>query len=484
MSRRETLWDYSHRHNLLAPGRAVLVGVSGGPDSLCLLDQLHALAGAHAFPLAVAHFDHSLRPESADEAAFVRVEAEARGRPFFTETADTAAFAVENGLSIEAAARTLRYAFLARAARQAGADYVAVAHTADDQAETVLMHFLRGSGLAGLRGMRPRSDMAGMVPGEGVTAEGRPLRASPLTLIRPLLATTRQAVEAYCAEHGLMPRHDPSNADLAYTRNRLRHVILPALERENPNLRATLARTAEVLAGEYDLAERFVDGAWGRFAPADAQRPGEVVFEREVGRQLGRLGLRALLRRGAAKLLGNARDLDFEPLDAATDFAMEAAPGRNCDIARGLRLAVETNRLVLYRGERDVSEYPLLLDAGGRLPAAWRLVAEDVETSSVADGLWQAIVPTAALTRPLTVRARRRGERFVPEGMGGHSVKLTDYMINVKLPAAVRDRWPVVACGDEVMWLPGYRLAERFGFRPDAKSFTRLWFVPAEAEAA
>ncbi len=477
MSRPDTLWDYCLKHDLLAPGRAVLVGVSGGPDSLCLLDQLHALATAFGFPLAVGHFDHGLRPESADEAAFVRAEAEARGRPCFTDRADTATFAAQNKLSVETAARQLRYAFLARAARRAGADYVAVAHTADDQAETVLMHFLRGSGLAGLRGMRPRSGLGGMVPGEGVTAEGRDTHASPLTLIRPLLATTRQAVEQYCAEHGLQPRYDPSNADLTYTRNRLRRVVLPVLEQENPNLRATLARTAEVLAGEYELAERYVDRAWQTFAPAEAQRPGQVVLAREACRGVGRLRLRALLRRGATLVLGDARDLEFDPLEAATNFALEAAPGRNCEIARGLRLAVEQNQLVLYRGERDVSKYPLLLDKAGNLPAGWRLVVEVVATRPDATEAWEAVVPAEALTAPLVVRARRRGERFQPLGMGGQHVKLTDFMSNVKLPARVRERWPLVACGDEVMWVPGYRLAERFRLGDEAQSFARLRFV-------
>ncbi len=499
MGLRETLWKYGQRHDLLAAGRAVLVGVSGGPDSLCLLDALHALATARGFNLAVATFDHGLRPEAAAEAAFVRAEAEARGRQFYTETADTRAYAAEHKLSVEAAARALRYAFLARAARQAGAAYVAVAHTADDQAETVLMHFLRGSGLAGLRGMlarselndlarsglevlartvldeRPRPTLAGMVPGDAVEGEGRLADGLPLTLIRPLLATTRQAVVDYCAEHGLQPRHDPSNDDVTYARNRLRHVVLPALERENANLKATLARTAEVLAGEFELAERYVDGLWPQVARAAEQRPGLVVFDRAAWRGLGAAEQRALLRRGAAQLLGDARDLDFGPLEAAR-VASRAEPGRRCEVARGLTLAVEAERLVLSAGERPGPEYPLLLEAGGRLPAGWRLVAEAAADDGGEDP-WQARVAAEALTAPLVVRARRRGEKFQPLGMGGQHMKVTDFMVNAKIAAAARDRWPVVVCGEAVVWVAGLRLDERFRVRPETTERVRLRFV-------
>jgi tRNA(Ile)-lysidine synthetase-like protein len=464
MSLRATLWTYSQRHHLLAPGRAVLVGVSGGPDSLCLLDVLSALAAEYQFPLAVAHLDHGLRSEAAAEAAFVRAEAAARGLAFYTETADTRAYATQHHLSIEAAARALRYAFLARAARQAGASHVAVAHTADDQAETVLMHFLRGSGLAGLRGMRPSARL--MVPEAAANLEGPPADASPLILIRPLLGTTRQAVESYCAEHALAPRQDPSNADLAYHRNRLRHAVLPALARLNPNLNATLARTAEVLAGEYELAERYVAGLWPQVAPAAEQRAGQAVFDRAAWQQLGLPEQRAVLRRGAAQVLGDARDLDFAPLDAAARFAAEAAPGRSCEVARSLRLTVEPERLRLHMGALPGPDYPLLLDEDGRLPAEWRLVVEP-DTEAGPTGGWQASVAAAALTEPLVVRARRRGERFQPAGMGGQHMKLSDFMINAKVAAAARDRWPVVVCGAAVVWLPGLRLDERFRPLPE-----------------
>lgn len=485
MGLRDAVWQYSLRHDLLAPGRAVLLGVSGGPDSLALLDALAALAAAHGFALAAAHLNHGLRPEAADEAAFVQAEAAARGVPTFTETADTTAYAAEHKLSVEAAARAVRYAFLARAARQAGAPLVAVAHTADDQAETVLMHLLRGSGLAGLRGMLarsglealPRAALGGIVPGEGAEREGRPADALPLTLIRPLLATTRAEVLAYCAEHGLQPRHDPSNTDVRYTRNRLRHGVLPALERENPNLRATLARTAAVLAGEFELAERHLDALWPQVARAGDQRPGQVVFARAAWPGLAPAERRGLLRRAAAQVLGEARDLDFEPLDAAARFAAEAPAGRTADLPRGLRLAVEADRLVVYRGARADPDYPLLLEPDGRLPAGWRLATEAVEGAPDPLNPWEAVVATAALTGALTVRGRRRGERFQPLGMGGRHMALADYMKNSKIAARARDRWPVVACGAAVVWLPGLRLDERFRVEPATTARTRLWFV-------
>ncbi|MCC7358098.1 MAG: tRNA lysidine(34) synthetase TilS [Anaerolineales bacterium] len=490
MPRRDPLWDYCRLHDLLAPGRAVLVGVSGGPDSLCLLDRLHRLAALHAFPLAVAHFDHSLRSDSAEDAAFVRADSERRGLPFYAERADTAAYASEHKLSIEAAARARRYDFLARAARQAGMSYIAVAHTQDDQAETVLMHFLRGSGVAGLSGMQPRvvlpahpaPDWAeAMLTGERGLETGDLPGDHPLILIRPLLGISRAQVEQYCAEHGLQPRCDPSNVDRRYTRNRVRHDLLPGLERENPNLRETLARNAELLGMQRAQLAQHVTRLWGLTAPAAEQTPGQAArLDRAALLRLSPADQLAMLRQGAAQVLGDDRELGLEPFQAARRFAETAAPGRGCAIVRGVRLKIERDRLVLFRGADPLPDYPLLLDAAGRLPADCRLVAEPVEADSRSahqKDRWEVEVSTEALAGPLAVRARRRGERFQPVGMGGRSVKLSDFFINLRIAAVARVRWPLVVCGDAVVWVAGLRLDERFAVRSAGAPRTRLRFA-------
>ena len=224
-------------------GAPLVVGVSGGADSLCLLHALHALralAPELGLRLHVAHLDHGLRATSAADAAWVRALCVAWELPCTLDRCDVRALAEREGRSLEDAARQARYRFLAQVARQVGARAVAVGHTADDQAETVLLHLIRGTGLEGLAGMAP--DAAWPLPDEQGT--------DGLRLLRPLLALTRADTEAYCAAVGLTPRQDESNRDLAYARNRVRLELLPLLRELNPGITATLGRTAAAIAGD------------------------------------------------------------------------------------------------------------------------------------------------------------------------------------------------------------------------------------------
>ena len=198
-----------------AVDRPLVVGVSGGPDSLALL---HILQQQGSELLIVAHLDHGLRADSKTDAADLAELVGSWGLPFHGRRVDVAALAESRGWSVEEAGRNARYLFLAEVARLAHTDQIAVGHNADDQAETILLHLLRGSGLGGLRGMSP----AGSVPG-----------APEMTLLRPLLTITRAEIEAYCARHGLQPALDHSNLDTTYLRNRLRHELLPQLASHN-----------------------------------------------------------------------------------------------------------------------------------------------------------------------------------------------------------------------------------------------------------
>jgi tRNA(Ile)-lysidine synthase len=466
------VWDYGTTHGLVSPGARLLLAVSGGPDSLCLLDVMHALAGQHGLQLQVAHLDHQLRPESRDEAEFVRAQAAARGLAFHVEAADTLALASSRGLSIEEAARLARYSFLARVARQIGADAIVTAHTSDDQAETVLMHFLRGAGLAGLGGMRPRTDIAAWnldwqpAPGAG---------AGPLWLVRPLLSTTRADVEAYCVEHGLAPRRDESNRDPRFLRNRLRHELLPELERYNPRIRSVLARMAEVLAGEHAMLARAIEALWQEMAPPEMQSEAAVVFDRDQWLRLSVPEQRALLRQAVWRLRRSLRDVDFTPLEAAVHFSRRARPGQGCDLVAGLRLSILPDRLQVEDAtapEPEAGEQWPQVQADGSL-RGWQLTVEAGQADSLpvakaaaagqqqAPG-WCVRIDADRLAGPLAVRARRPGERFQPLGLGGRSQKVSDFMINQKLAQPLRRRWPLVVSGEAVVWVAGLRLDERF----------------------
>jgi tRNA(Ile)-lysidine synthase len=464
---------FIEEHALLRPRARLVVGVSGGPDSLCLLDLLHRLEWG--LELHVAHLNHGLRPDAARDAEFVRAEAVARGLSFHLEVADTRAHAAEHRLSIEEAARELRYACLNRVAVEVGAATLAVAHTADDQAETVLMHFLRGSGAAGLRGMLPQTEL-------GDWRLNAPIANSPLTLVRPLLGMTRAEVEAYCLERSLRPIHDATNADTTFFRNRLRHELLPTLESYNPNIRAVLTRTAEVMAGEYELLQQSLAELWADYAQVEAER---VAFERARWQTLTVPAQRALLRRAVQHLRPGLRDVDFAPLEAALQFSQHADTGRACDVTHGLCLAVDYAAFVLRNWDAEVAaaaDVPLLTVAGALSPGWW-FHAEPVEITAdieSASSRWRVFVDAAQLLAPPTVRARLDGDRFQPLGMNGHSLKLSDFMINRKVPAALRERWPLVVSGVAIVWVAGLQLDDRFKITPATQRVLKLEFTIAD----
>jgi tRNA(Ile)-lysidine synthase len=233
----------SRRFEMFAPGETVLVACSGGPDSTCLLHALHRLRRLLRIRIAVFHFDHRLRKRSADDAAYVAGQAQRLGLLFVLREAIDAP---RGGQSVEAWARLARYAALTAAATEIDARRAALGHTLDDQAETVLLGLVRGGGLEAIAGMPPVASL----PPLGFPA------------VRPLLDTTRAEVEAFCRSLRLRPREDPTNRNTRFLRNRIRHQVLPLLERRlDRDLRATLARTAENVRGDVEYLEGLASAA-------------------------------------------------------------------------------------------------------------------------------------------------------------------------------------------------------------------------------
>lgn len=442
--------------------RPLVVGVSGGADSLCLMDLLRR-AG---YPIIVAHFNHQLRSEADAEAKAVEEIAARFGLPFVVESGDVRLLARRRRLSLEEAARLLRYRFLFDQARRRNAQAVAVAHTADDQVETVLMHFLRGAGLSGLKGMLHRVCLPTFDP--------------EIPLVRPLLDVWHDETVAYCASHDLAPIHDPSNISLDFLRNRLRHVLIPLLETYNPHFRRAAWRSAQALSADYALLNEVLDEWWK--ACVVREGVGYVMFD------LGRLAAspigvqRNLIRRAAAGLLPQC-EVTFSTLERAARFISDEK--RFCaDLAGGLRLLREGDCLLITTAEANlpsdhwpqmpsgVDSIPLDLPGQATLSDGWHFSLTLWESPASAEELalgkadpFQVWLDADKLPQGLELRVRRPGDVFRPFGLGGHSQKLSDFFINVKLPRRARARWPLLCVGETVIWVPGYRVAEPFGLR-------------------
>ena len=400
--------DYIRAHEIFRPG-PVVVAVSGGADSTALLLILAELADELGIVIHVAHFDHRTRPrQSAEDADFVAKLANRVGAPIRVGRA-------EKPTKTEDAARIARYEFLRRAASEVGATAIATGHTRDDQAETVLLHLTRGSGLAGLGGMRPLR--------EGIA--------------RPLLAIGRAETVAVCRAARIRPRIDPTNRSLKFARNRVRLEVLPKLAKINPRASEAIARFAEAAAelqteGDVDIAQ-----ALARARDKDAVVV--AVLEPAIRRRA-----LALAWRDATGLVLGARHRK-----ALEDLAATEDGSRSIDLPGGR--AIREYGLLRIVGDRpmETTDPAAPMELGREITwNGWRIAFGGPANPN---GALEAEVPKKLL-RKLVVRERQNGDRMTT---GGSRKKLQDLFTDAKIPASQRSRWPVIASEDGIWWVPG-----------------------------
>ncbi|HPU00733.1 MAG: tRNA lysidine(34) synthetase TilS [Firmicutes bacterium] len=438
---------FIERHRLLEVGDRVLVAVSGGPDSLCLLHVLRRLAPRYRLSLVVAHLDHGIRPEARREAEAVRRLAEAWGLPFEGAAADVPAYRAGRRLSASEASRVVRYRFLLEAAQKHGAGKIALGQQLDDQAETVLLNLLRGTGPDGLAGILPRR------------------RFGSVELIRPLLEISRREIEQYCRQEGLEPLLDASNLKTDYTRNRIRLELIPYLEQQfNPNLKRSLAHLAALAAADRAYLEA---EAQEKFQQVVRREKGRLIINREALNALpaalrGRVAHRALLE------LLPGRELNRRHVEQLLQLAERPGPERELTLPGGVRAYCSYRSLVITAEDpvRKKDSLVLPLQLPGCTPLPGGAGAIKAYFAAPADLSWppqphQAYLDFDLLPPGLMLRTRWPGARFHPQGAPG-SKKLKDFLIDQKVPHHRRDDCLLVAAGDEVIWVVGHRIAHPY----------------------
>ena len=433
---------------LLPADRRLLLAVSGGPDSTALLLILARLAKNLRLSLGVAHFDHGLRgtDAAARDEAFVRDLACALDVPLFSGAGDVRALARSQRRSLEDAARYARYDFLASAAAREGFSAVATGHTASDQAETVLLHLVRGAGLAGLAGMTPRASW--------------PLGGPELSLVRPLLRLTRDQTLAYCAAASVTPLEDETNASPAHRRNRVRNEVLPLLRDLNPGIESALVRLSDAAAEDIAYVQSFAS---------------EALLTRQGGPQ--RLSLRRLrewpasprrhaLRLAYASAAGDAQELTQRHLQALERLAVSGKTGDRLDLPRGISALLRRDALELQpdAAPRALPEDPAVLSVPGEVRFGPLLVA--ATATRPAAGQWTEVDAAAAGTS-LCARRRQPGDRFQPLGMA-QDKKLQDFLTDAHVPRDARDSIPLFVSPRGIVWVAGLRVAEWAKPRPGA----------------
>ena len=436
-------------------GRRLVVAVSGGPDSLALLYALHRLRDELGLALHVAHLDHRLRgQDSAADAEFVAQTCAKLGIDYTVEDVDVLAFRREHRMSLEEAAREVRYRFLANVAEQVGAEAVVLGHTSDDQVETVLMNVIRGSGLRGLRGMRPVSKQR--------------IAGSDLTLFRPLLNLPKQDTIAYCEALHLTPRADESNRSMEMTRNRVRLELLPLLRDMNPAFGDAALRLSRNAVDALAVVDKAVDEAWSDAVTEEGE---SIRIDRERFFELDAALRSHLVIRALSHVKGDTQGIERIHVDDAVNAVIESS-GSQLHLPGGLRLIVEQRSAHLY-AEDDVfasssfDASPLAVP-GLKTVGGWRISTERIKIASEdrsSGTYWHSAEQFVERfgrgvdVSSLAVRSRVPGDRFQPLGMSG-TKKLKDFMIDEKVPGSMRDGVPLIVTSRGIAWVVGWRIAE------------------------
>jgi tRNA(Ile)-lysidine synthase len=454
------------RHHMFSDGELIMVAFSGGPDSVCLLDVLERLKSKYGVRLCLAHFNHKLRGRAAEEDALFAEEVAKRRKMMFVSSAgDVADYAKEHRLSTEEAGRILRYEFFLRSSLSTGAAKVALGHTADDQAETILMRLIRGAGPGGLAGIPPT----------------RPLNETKgITIVRPLINTWRSDIMQFLEEKKLVFREDASNKEPDYFRNRIRLQLIPHLEKEfNPQIKQRLAGTASSLAIENDFLAK--EGSLLAEEVVLERRPHWVVFDAKM---LGGLhpALRArILLRLMKMVRPNPPMLEASHI-AGMDIILSSGgkiqlPARIClEISEGAGLIMDLSA----RSTPPKQAVPISL-SGTTAIAALNLVVKTgvLQKISSPSRLVHLCTPTRqyfdlrTIRPPLEIRVRRAGDSFLPLGSRGRK-KLKDFFIDKKVPRFLRQHIPLLISHGKIIWIMGYAIDEHFKLTPDSTSALRV----------
>lgn len=452
---------------MILPGEKIVLGVSGGPDSMALLYVLYDLRDDLRCTLHVAHLDHMLRgEESKADAVYVVEHAWKLGLPIMVEAIDVRRMIMTKE-SLESGARRIRYEFYERVMASVKADKVAQGHNADDQAETIMMRLLRGSGGQGLSGIPPVRD----------------------SIIRPLIETSRSEIDEYLRQLRITPRQDSSNLSTAYGRNKIRHELLPMLEREySPNIKQILRQTGEILRAEDDLLTALAREAVDNCVQYPDARTIMIRISELRGYHLALQ--RRILRLAIKTLTGDLRRFDYGHIRDLLDLALCGITGIIISLPRQVSAEKTYDGLILRRGyEPEIPtepfDYHIKVPGETRIPNLSLLIKASkpermsggYERNQIDEGEFRAAFDYDKIRGDLYLRNRRPGDRFQPLGMSG-TKKLKDFFIDEKIPRGSRDSVPILVDGNSILWVIGHRIDDRFKVTANTRTQLTVTAIP------
>ncbi len=458
---------------MVSKGECLLLAVSGGADSTCLLHVMLSLKEELGIKLHVAHLDHQLRGEESDaDAAYVAGLAQSLDISCTVSKADVRGYQQKHRLSLEEAAREVRYDFLSETAAAVGADVIAIGHTLDDQVETIMLHIIRGSGIAGLVGLNAKSE--------------RLLNGYQLNIIRPLLEVSREETQQYCLEHNLMARVDSSNQSLSMLRNRIRLKLLPELKKYNPGFVESLLRNSAIAADEIAFLDSEAEKVWDS---AVKEQDDIIILDKERFGALPDALKRHLLRVAIKRLLGTLKDIEERHIGEITGVLGKQA-GKYINLPYGLIFAVEYGRYLLGSDIKALCPFPEIFgESEVNIPGVTVISGWFIETSIAEkmvagdpDNEFTAFIDFDKTGGSLIVRSRLEGDRFQPLGFETPK-RLNRFMIDLKIPQSWRERVPLVCCHGQglpahgqIAWVAGYRIDDRYRVTDKTKRVLKIEF--------
>ncbi len=446
--------EYIHKHHLVERGENLIVAVSSGIDSMVLLDLLCVLKQRWKLDLAVAHFNHQLRgKESDDDESFVRSATTGRSLVCYVECADTKQIAESEKLSIQEAARNLRYYFLTKLRRSHGYQKIATAHNADDNAETIILNLIRGTGVHGLTGI--------------------PIRRADQLIIRPLLFATRECIQKYASEHHISYREDSSNLKNDYTRNFLRLKLLPLIrENINPNLTATLGRSSEL----FNKLEEYLNS---QIEP----KLKKIIVCRTVN-ELS-LNLIALLEQPVfiqEQILHRlGKEFTSSEIDYGTVRTMinlsHSGTGASCSISKDVIIYRDRNHLI-FRRTPLASSFSYTVEINKKYKFdTFLFESSEVPIAKLSKNLNIEYIDRDAVGNKFSIRSWHEGDWFIPLGMRDRK-KVSDFFIDQKIPLFEKQTVPILFSDENIVWICGKRLDNRYKIKPKTKYIIKLKFTP------
>lgn len=447
------------RHKMIKKGEGIVIGVSGGPDSISLLHLLWRIKDAYALKLYAVHLNHQFRGREAEkDADYVKKVCGNFGIKSFIYSEDVTLYSKQKGMTCEEAGREIRYHLFHKVMEQTGATKIAVAQNMDDQAETVLMRLIRGAGIEGLSAM-------------DYVRDGK--------IIRPLLDISRQEIEHYCAENHLYPRIDQTNLESVYTRNRIRLELIPYIEKHfNPNIKTTLCRTANLMREDGALINMVVNTAYGKIIKETISG---IEIDIPLFKESHYAVQKRILREGIRKLCGNIRNIENKHIENLIAFIQDGQVGKKIDLPKGLVGILDYHTCMIQENKIPVEKYAFqynitigeklhIVEQNGYLVSNI-LDPKDIKEIITVDN--EKYFDLDKVKEGMILRNRRPGDRFTPLGMEG-SKKLKDYFIDEKISREKRDKIPLVCDGDEIMWVIGYRMSDKYKVDKHTKKILAL----------